>query len=290
MAIIALITCYNPCENNICNIKKLSTFVDKLFVIDNSKDSHNFSYIKNILYIHSGENMGLSKSFNIVLKNNIFNDEDFIFFFDQDSSYEDDHIKIMVNEFCRLERNHKIGILSCGIFNLFEKRIILSKKNKSIESQTFLSKNVITSSMLTKYKILKLINFWDEDIFLDMADWSFSWKASKCGLKIFVTTKTCIYHTLGNGIKKRFGIRIDNCNTFREYYIIRDGLRLLIKNYVPFRKRIVLFYIIFIRSILHLLFLDKKKERFTYMIKGGIAFIFNRHGAINENFNSLRKL
>lgn len=277
MAVYGLITCYNPTYENIKNIKRLSTFVKKCFVVDNSKVEHNFSKIESIIYIHSGHNLGLSRGFNFILKNYRFDDSDFIIFFDQDSTYNDNHISIMCSEFERLEMKYKIGCLSPNIFNSKINDYQISSYKTKIDETSYSVQNVITSSMLTRYKILKDVNFWDEFLFLDMCDWYFSWKLLNHGYYNIVTTKTYINHSLGNGRIYKLGIPIDKCVPIREYYIVRDGCKLLCKK-IPLRKRILLLYILFPRSLLHVLFLDKKKKRLFYILKGFKDFFYLKNG------------
>lgn len=271
MVVYGIITCYNPTCENIGNIKILSSFVKRCFVIDSSEFEHDFSKIESIKYIHTGYNMGLSKGFNFVLKKYKFKDSDFIMFFDQDSTYDDNHIKFMCSEFERIQTKYKIGCLSPIIFNSKINDYQISDHKITIDKTSYSVQNVITSSLLTKYKILKEVNFWDEFLFLDMSDWYLSWKLLNHGCLTIVTTKTYINHFLGDGRIYRFGIPIDKCSP------IRDGCKLLFKKTLP-RKKLLLLYILFPRSLLYIFFLDNKKKRLFYILHGFRDFFCQKNG------------
>ena len=60
---------------------------------------------------------------------------------------------------------------------------------------------------MTKYCVLQKINFWNEDIFLDFADYDLCWRLNKNGLYSFITNNVTLEHCLGEGIVKT------NCET-----------------------------------------------------------------------------
>ena len=79
--VYALVTLYNP-ENTVAeNMKKLQQYVDKIYLIDNSAtDNANQFLSRKIKYIPNYANFGLSAAFNKVLKNEHFEDDDYIIF------------------------------------------------------------------------------------------------------------------------------------------------------------------------------------------------------------------
>ena len=102
----ALITIYNPGENISENIIQIAKQTDFLYICDNSLNSHEDMFLGKdfsgkLCYVYFGENLGLSGAFNRTLKSKEYNfsDEDYIFFFDQDTFISDGHIENMINEY-----------------------------------------------------------------------------------------------------------------------------------------------------------------------------------------------
>lgn len=144
-----------------------------------------------------------------------------------------------------------------------------------------LVRTLMTSSMLCKYQTLMDVNFWNEDIFLDMADWDLCYRIRKTGKICVVSKISVITHSLGEGIIK-FGVRnMHVIKPFREYYTVRESIYLMKKSYVPLRFKLKLFMTPAVKSFLHVLFMDQRRERLRYIIKGIHDGINGITGAIN---------
>ena len=283
--IYALISLYNPTEKNIENIYSISQQVDKIFLCDNSSKNNNYlsNKIQNSKYIFFNENKGLSKAFNFILKdkNNFFLDEDFIIFFDQDSKITDNFITKLIYQYNKVKTYKNIGCIGPVYYNQSNNTVETPRKKIKITESCYSVTNIITSSMLSKYGDLKEIGFWNEDMFLDLADWDICLRFLKVGKICCLTDAVSLTHRLGLGEKKIFFLKLRVGSPFREYYQTRDCLYLLKKNYLPIKIRIRCLEIVTIRAILHLLFLDNFTERFFYIRKGYVDFIKNKHGALN---------
>jgi len=287
----ALVTLYNPNHIVVENVEVIAKQVDKLFLCDNSYKNNreifeSLKYYKNIYYIKNDRNLGLSLAFNKVLKNkdNNFRDEDYIIFFDQDSHIDELHINKLINEYEELiRRNINVGCLGPYFFNTSSNVIEVPKLKKLIYEETYSVKSVITSSMLTTFGNLKKINFWNENIFLDMADWDLCWRFIRCKLLCCMTKKVVMNHALGTGethFLKIFRIKIGA--TIREYYQTRDCLYLLHEKYTPFKFKIRFFLMVTLRPLIHYLVLDDRKERIKYIIKGIKDYKRGIHGEFQE--------
>ena len=221
-------------------------------------------------------------AFNRILKcEDEFNDNDFIIFFDQDSTIEKDHITSLAKEYELLESNNvNMGCLAPVFFNTSNGTIEIPKMKERITDNSFKVASVITSSLLCRYSSIKEVSFWNEDVFLDMADWDFSWRIRKVGKAIVMTDSVTLRHSLGTGEKKVGPIKIRVGSAFREYYQTRDCLYLLFRSYTPFKFRIRFIAQLTIRPIIHLLFLNDRKVRLQYIIKGFKDFLTKKHGAL----------
>ena len=276
-SVISLITLYNPTISNIKNIEKISEQSTLVLLIDNSEHSSQSIIDKvgtneNVIYCPNYDNLGLSLAFNKYLKaSEIYSwqDDDLIVFFDQDSVIEEFHISNMVNEYINLENEgYPVGCLGPVYFDLSHNTVRVPKMYKKISHNSIVVDTIITSSMVCRYRYLKLVGFWSEDIFLDMADWDLCWKMKQAGLYTIMTRRSLLTHKVGEGSKKIGLITLDVGKPFREYYETRDCIYLLRKNYVPCKDRVRFYLQLTIRPILHLLFLDNKKERWYYISLG----------------------
>lgn len=262
----AIITAYYPCASVGLRAEEIRAQVDEVIVCDNSPVS-NAELFKNVRYVWFGENRGLSGAFNAVLKEQSipWRHEDMVIFFDQDSAISRGHIDRMVAEFKRIKG---IGCLGPVYFNTSNGQVERPKSRTPITENSYAVASLITSSMLTTYGILRQVGFWNEEIFLDMADWELCWRIRAQGLICCMTEVVTLKHTLGSGEKKIGPLRLRVGSAFREYYQIRDGLYLLGKWYTPLKFKIRILLMLFLRSPLHILFLEEKKDRARYIARG----------------------
>lgn len=281
----ALITVYFPADSVRENIRRVSEQVDYVYICDNSPQDNKsmFSSIShNINYEWFGENLGLSMAFNRVLeKPELFCDEDYIIFFDQDSSISDGHVCALVKEFERLTTNGlNLGCLAPVFFNTSNNTVEVPRMKTTINENSFIVSSVITSSMLCEYKTIKEVGMWNDRVFLDMADWDFCWRIKQIGKVCAMTNVVTLKHSLGIGEKKigPFSVRVGS--PFREYYQTRECLYLLTRKYTPFKFRVRFIAMLTIRPVIHLIFLEKRKVRLKYILKGIKDFFASKTGAL----------
>lgn len=269
----ALVTLYNPCEKEFNNCRILSQQVDTVILCDNSQESHEtvFQNEKNIIYITKNENLGLGAAFNVALKNDTYGwkDDDLIIFFDQDSQIGEGYIQALQDEYRKIETLiPNLGCLGPVFYNTSNGRTERPRQKKNITDETYEVSNTITSSLMMRYGNLKRIDFWNEKVFLDLADWDLCWRMQKAGMVCCMTEKVVLHHSVGNGEKKVGPIKLRVGQPFREYYQTRDALYLLQENYVPLKMRLRLIANVTIRPVVHYLMLDDKKSRMKFIRRG----------------------
>ena len=269
----ALVTLYNPSEKEFNNCRILSQQVDTVILCDNSQESHEtvFQNEKNIIYITKNENLGLGAAFNVALKNDTYGwkDDDLIIFFDQDSQIGEGYIQALQDEYRKIETLiPNLGCLGPVFYNTSNGRTERPRQKKNITDETYEVSNTITSSLMMRYGNLKRIDFWNEKVFLDLADWDLCWRMQKAGMVCCMTEKVVLHHSVGNGEKKVGHIKLRVGQPFREYYQTRDALYLLQENYVPLKMRLRLIANVTIRPVVHYLMLDDKKSRMKFIRRG----------------------
>ena len=269
----ALVTLYNPSEKEFNNCRILSQQVDTVILCDNSQEPHEtvFQNEKNIIYITKNENLGLGAAFNVALKNDTYGwkDDDLIIFFDQDSQIGEGYIQALQDEYRKIETLiPNLGCLGPVFYNTSNGRTERPRQKKNITDETYEVSNTITSSLMMRYGNLKRIDFWNEKVFLDLADWDLCWRMQKAGMVCCMTEKVVLHHSVGNGEKKVGPIKLRVGQPFREYYQTRDALYLLQENYVPLKMRLRLIANVTIRPVVHYLMLDDKKSRMKFIRRG----------------------
>ena len=269
----ALVTLYNPSEKEFNNCRILSQQVDTVILCDNSQESHEtvFQNEKNIIYITKNENLGLGAAFNVALKNDTYGwkDDDLTIFFDQDSQIGEGYIQALQDEYRKIETLiPNLGCLGPVFYNTSNGRTERPRQKKNITDETYEVSNTITSSLMMRYGNLKRIDFWNEKVFLDLADWDLCWRMQKAGMVCCMTEKVVLHHSVGNGEKKVGPIKLRVGQPFREYYQTRDALYLLQENYVPLKMRLRLIANVTIRPVVHYLMLDDKKSRMKFIRRG----------------------
>lgn len=292
MTTAALVTLFYPDENVIKNIEKLSEQTTRIFLLDNTPENpcnERFSHIKNAEYISFEKNLGLSSAFNKALKEITFLTEaDFILFFDQDSCITKNFIQNLVNGFQELSKTQRIGLLGPVYFDSTKKKYGgITKHCEKISQGFFLTTEIITSGMITTYKILENVGFWDEGIFLDYADFELCWKMIQNGFEIFITENALLNHSLGSGFLNVNLIFKKLCLSYspplREYYQTREAVKFLKRDYVPKNWRKNFLFNLTIRILIFIFRLPQKFQRLKYFFLGIKDGLKNKSGELQRN-------
>mgnify|MGYP005752674663 CR=1 FL=1 len=285
--VVALVTLYDPNKDVVDNLQILGRQVDRMILCDNSMNDNAqmFCGVTKSVYTTQHKNLGLTGAFNSILEDSAYGweDEDIVVFFDQDSRISEGYISSLCDEYQRIEAKvENLGCLGPIFYNTSNGQVERPRQRKTITADTYIVSNTITSSLMTRYKNLKKIGFWNENIFLDMADWDLCWRMEKAGLLCCMTEKVTLHHSVGNGEKRAGPIKLRVGQPFREYYQTRDALYLLREEYVPLKLRLRLIANITIRPLVHFLFLNDKALRMKYIRRGIYDYRKGIHGEYEE--------
>ena len=271
--IVALVTVYNTDKNVVENLQILSRQVEQVILCDNSMNDNAqmLGGVTKSIYTTQHKNLGLTGAFNSILKDPAYGwkDDDLIIFFDQDSQIGEGYIQALQDEYRKIETLiPNLGCLGPVFYNTSNGRTERPRQKKNITAETYEVRNTITSSLMMRYGNLKRIDFWNEKVFLDLADWDLCWRMQKDGMVCCMTEKVVLHHSVGTCEKKVGPIKLRVGQPFREYYQTRDALYLLQENYVPLKMRLRLIANVTIRPVVHYLMLDDKKSRMKFIRRG----------------------
>lgn len=276
---------YNPTNEEISNIKLLSTLY-KGAIIDNSQNA-NFSHekINKMSYIPLYGNYGIAKAQNIGIRK-VLQDASiyYIMYLDQDSNIENKYPIKMVQEFENISgAGIKLAALGATMLYkdtgetfkpLIDKEIFLTdnfiKKNDIIASGTCISRNALQTTGLN-----------DERLFIDYVDSEWCWRAYSKGLVVGISPVMKFHHKIGKQIFHIYKKVTFISSPIRYYYQYRNYFLLLFRNYVPFkwklRKGVNLLWEFFVIP-----FANKgyTLSTFKYMLKGIYCGILGKTGKI----------
>ena len=271
--IIAIMTVYHPTPIHVRNARRIMEQVDWLFVFDNSPSDPAvlFADLERCSYFCHKENIGLSRAFNYVLKtfSKYIADDTAVLFFDQDTVIPENNISKLHGVFNELRKiGEPVGAIGPVYIDASDGKARFPKHGKWITKESMRVRTLITSSMLCQYGTLKEIGFWNEKIFLDMADWDLCWRLRWYGYSCCMTQASLIHHTVGEDRQGKGGASIIIWKPFRIYYQTRDLLRLCGESYVPFLEKVHVSLTFLMRYIYQLAFLDHKYARLRYLFYG----------------------
>lgn len=292
---VAIVTLYHPKPETAQTLRELAGQVNRLILSDNTPGGDHrslFEGIPNAVYLANGANLGLATGLNRGLQTREARESRYVFFFDQDSHVPAGHIETMVRDWEELAKEHRIGLLGPRFYDevtgTYNSDAILDQ-GKEEAGQTYLPiGQMITSSMMSTWSILKEIGFWNEEIFLDYGDYDLCWRLSAAGYELFLTRNALLVHRLGEGcVKARdpktgmvfplaYGAPI------RKYYQTRAAVKLLRRDYVPEGWRRLLKQNLTIRRYFDLRYLPDKWANTRYYHRGLWDGLLNRQGEMKK--------
>ena len=275
----ATVIWYNPDNENIKNIRTYIDYVEKLYIIDNSKENNKklADSLNNLKaeYIYNDKNLGIAKALNLACEKAASEDFEWILTMDQDSSFDSDSINDYFRAFEKMTKNN-VGIIS-------PRHILKNDIDKfSDVKESAEVDHVMTSGNLLNLKIWEEIGRFDENLFIDEVDSEICFRIIENGYKVIQLNKIRMFHELGNLEKKNFFTRkisVLNHNHIRKYYIMRNKFYML-KKYKKYRLRYI-YYIL--NDFFKVIFYEKDKLRkLKYMFKGIADFMKNKMGELDD--------
>jgi rhamnosyltransferase len=274
ITVAAITVLYHPPSETLENIYSYLEEVDILYVVDNSAgySEHIIQTLKNHPHVHilSFEyNMGLSKTYNIVLRKLVQKNYRWAILFDQDTAFKQGDAKRFLQHF-----------ISCKT----SKTIIFSANHNPKVQHTKQCQEVpftLSSSSIVNIPAALTIGGFDEDLFIDEVDHEFCFRAKLHGYTILQDTHITLKHTLGTAHSSFKQIKC--YPPVRLYYMVR--------NYLFIRSKYKIFEPVFFRQrdnymilfILKHLFFCKAKLKTMLMIYLGIRdYRKKRFGAFHE--------
>ena len=197
--ICSIVVLYEPREKEIENISGYYGLVDKVFVLDNSKESNeNFLYAvlqknwtdgskmyEKIVYKHFQRNIGLCKALNYGMKKASEIDCEWALIMDADSSILTNIVEIY-NDFLKKNKYDNIGILSP--IHIYDRRN--SKKYSGFKKKKW----AMTSGCFYNISIFEKIGGFMEELFVDGLDMDYCYRLNQRGYQVIELGDAQIKH------------------------------------------------------------------------------------------------
>lgn len=227
---------YNPdLIRFISCINSIIDQIDCLIIVDNSDAEISFLPLNSkIIHIRCSQNVGIARAQNIGIVQAINMGAEYFLLSDQDTIFPAGYIVSMLNI---LNSNDAI----CSVVPRIEDDRIpdsgafIKIRKFGLKWRVKIHNNMVervveapASGMLIKLKHLKLVGFMREDLFIDLVDLEWCWRANKRNLMVIANGSIVINHRFGDSAKKYAGKILNSRSPIRSYYIARNTLYLAI--------------------------------------------------------------
>lgn len=274
--VCAIMVTYNPdipeLRKNINAVKDQVGFV---YVVDNSTENSVKSKMKKILdaenleIISNQNNYGIAYAQNQGIKKGIEKKYQAFLFLDQDSYIEKNTVSRLVDSHNKLYSQGKlVGLVGPVAFN----------KDKSIEdtyhvkrklSHDYIEvKQTLSSGSLISKETLVAVGMMEEELFIDLVDYEWCWRAKKKGFSTYIIPEIKLAHRLGEGRKKLIGLEFGIPAPIRHYYQYRNTLQMMTRSYVPTEFKIKYVFLLPVKFVLYTSLISSRKYRLKMIIKG----------------------
>jgi rhamnosyltransferase len=146
------------------------------------------------------------------------------------------------------------------------------KKQTALPGQDVVEADfVISSGSLVSVRVLDDIGPMDESLFIDHVDTEWCMRAQSKGYRLFGVPGARMVHTLGDKRTRIWFLRWRNVpyhSPFRYYYIIRNGLLLQRRPYIPLKWKTAVLYRAVRMLFFYGLFGEDSSVRLRAMLKG----------------------
>lgn len=275
--ICVVVVTYNPNPDEVvANILLLVSNSISICIVDNSTDlncSTKLSLLEqsNLHIITFNANLGIAKAQNVGSSWAFSSGYQAIVMVDQDSLITSTMIEALVKTYNELSASYKVACLGPIAYDK-DKGESSQYNSVTLDANTQVAYKVettLSSGMLIHKEALLQIGSMDEQLFIDLVDWEWCWRAKSKGYTVFVTPLVKMPHKLGEDRKSLgFSFSLGVPAPIRHYYQFRNYFLLLNREYVPFSFKIKYAIINTFKLFYYSTMLRPRIRRFQYSLKG----------------------
>lgn len=241
----AVIIAFHPDESHLERlVARLGAQVTFICIVNNGQplQSSHYAQTDYLKCIQNAENLGVAAALNTGIDLVREQGCEYVVTFDQDSMPDDVFVSQLVKESTALDRQ---GVKWCALGpqvydartgqpaplpRLEKGKVVL---DRSPQPGTVAVLHTISSGTLMRVKTFLDVGPFDTGLFIDYVDIEWCLRASGNHLQSFVTRSARLEHRLGGEIRRFMGKDIPMHHASRHYYLMRNGVALLRRNYIP---------------------------------------------------------
>jgi rhamnosyltransferase len=275
-SVCAIVVTYNPDVSEfIDNIQSVKGQVGQICVVDNStsveiqNDLRRFAQEHNYSIITNQANVGIAKAQNIGVEWAMQNGFQAFFFLDQDSKIADETVNRLVEHQKNLAlKNKKVACIGPLAYNRDKSEDSVYHTYEGSESHLIEVSETLSSGMLITEDAIKEIGVMEDELFIDLVDYEWCWRAKEKGFSTYIAQDVKLAHRLGDDRFAILGVDIGLPSPIRHYYQFRNTIIIMKRAYVPkgFKKKYLLY--LPLKFVFYALFTKNKGLRTKMMVKG----------------------
>ncbi|MGR0320256.1 glycosyltransferase [Agromyces sp. ZXT2-3] len=246
--VVAVVPTFHPDDRVVDNLRSLASQVDELIVVDDGTGPaadvvlrRIGDEISNSRSIRLDRNSGIARALNVGVRAALEDGADFVVNTDQDTDLPGGYIASCLDTFARANRVTRVGIVCTDRVN-GQPSIPTWYSPEGIG----LVPEAIQSGFVISRECLETAGLFDERLVIDCVDTEYCLRVRDRGFRIAIAEDTDIAHALGEMVPFRpFGLTLAHRDgghlyqyhsPFRQYYIIRNNIDLVFRNFLRRRR------------------------------------------------------
>ena len=270
---VVVVTYYPSPRMLFASVRQCCAQAAETIVVDNTDDLGAISEVKAIVdkaneegwrvQLHQfGSNKGIAAAQNVGAHYLAAKGCTHILELDQDSFVPDGYIATMLNGFLALESDGQ-KVLGVGPRTCDEGETPIAAVGECRVVDKTLS-----SGFLYSVSALQLVGGKEEGLFIDLVDWEWCWRAASVGYSVFQNRSASIGHSSGEGTVAFLGLRVGKSRPVRIYYQYRNMTRMLVRGYVPLRRKLYMVGSMAFRLLAYVSVFSERGARVGMALKG----------------------
>lgn len=245
---IAVVPTYHPDAQVVSNMRSLSSQVDEVVIVDDGSGRAADEVLaelraasEKIRIIRLERNSGIARALNVGVRAALDDGADYVVNTDQDTDLPAGYVDACLRTFERANRVTRVGI------------VCTDRVNGQPSIPTWYSPEglglvpeAIQSGFVISRECLEKAGLFDERLVIDCVDTEYCLRVRDRGFRIAIAEDTDIRHALGEMVPFRpFGLRLTHRDggheyqyhsPFRQYYITRNNIDLVFRNFLRRRR------------------------------------------------------
>lgn len=189
---------------------------------------------KKVKFLPLGTNRGIAIATNVGLRMAIADGADWVITSDQDTKYPPDYVGTFLGLLagCPFPEGKVAAFVPVFHDELRNRTAPVYVRGRLLERRTVpyaVVSRAIASGMIISVACLGIVGPMREDLFIDMVDTEWCWRAHARGKAVVCCRDLRISHRLGDGLSAAGPVRVTLRSPVRHYYMARNGIYLALR-------------------------------------------------------------